>query len=143
MRKFVKWWLPVVVWMGVIFFGSSIGDLPQIGDDVADGVVHRAAHVLEFAALGALLLRAMCEDKPATKREMVATLVVVAVYGISDEFHQRFTPGRTSEGSTVLFDVAGGLIGVWVWRWWVAPNRKGRLRRPRISESAGQSATKP
>lgn len=118
MKRFVLLWLPVVVWMGVIFIGSSISRVPRVGDDTLDGLVHRVAHLLEFAVLGALLLRAMSKDKPTTKREVVVTLIVVALYAASDEFHQRFTPGRSSEGISVLFDVAGGAIGVWVWQRW-------------------------
>ena len=62
--------------------------------------------------LGALLLRAVSQKKPLAKREMIITLIIVALYGASDEFHQRFTSGRSSEGLSVLFDVAGGAIGV-------------------------------
>ena len=123
MKKIVKWWLPVLIWMGVIFAGSSIGSLPRIGGRATDSVAHRVAHVIEFAALGALTLRAVSKDKRITKREMIITLIVVALYGASDEFHQRFTPGRSSEGLSVLFDVAGGIAGAWVWRQ-VSTNRQ-------------------
>ena len=118
MKRFLTLWLPVVVWMGVIFIGSSIGKVPQVGGETLDGLMHRAAHVLEFAVLGALLLRATSKDRPASKREIISTLIVIGLYGASDEFHQRFTPGRSSEGSAVLFDVAGGAVGVWAWQRW-------------------------
>jgi len=118
LKKFVKWWLPVLVWMGVIFAGSSIGSLPRVGGKATDGVAHRVAHMLEFAVLGALVLRATSSGQRITKRELIITVIVVALYGASDEFHQRFTPGRSSEGLSVLFDVAGGLTGAWVYRWW-------------------------
>ena len=118
MKKFVKWWLPLLVWMGVIFAGSSIGSLPRVGGKATDGVAHRVAHMLEFAVLGALVLRATSSGQRITKRELIITVIVVALYGASDEFHQRFTPGRSSEGLSVLFDVAGGLAGAWVYRGW-------------------------
>ena len=123
MKKFVRWWLPALVWMGVIFIGSSIGNVPQVGGKITDGLVHRAAHVIEFAVLGALLLRALSKDKLAMRREIVATVIIVALYGISDEFHQRFTPGRSSEGLSVLFDVAGGALGAWAYRRWQGRGR--------------------
>jgi VanZ family protein len=119
----VKWWLPVIMLMGVIYLGSSIGNVPRVGGTFIDGLVHRVAHLLEFAALGALLLRAMGKDKSSTRREMMMTLIIVALYGASDEFHQRFTLGRSSEGLTVLFDVAGGALGMWSYRWWIAQRR--------------------
>jgi len=118
MKRFFALWLPVVVWMGVIFIGSSIRDVPQVGDETLDGLAHRAAHLLEFAALGALVLRAVSKGRPVSKRAIIITLIVIGLYGASDEFHQRFTPGRSSEGISVLFDVAGGAIGVWAWHRW-------------------------
>ncbi len=129
MKKFVKWWLPVVVWMIVIFVGSSIGNIPRVGGKTTDGLVHRAAHIAEFTVLGVLLLRAMSQDKPITKREIILTLIAIALYGASDEFHQRFTPGRSSEGIAVVFDIAGGMLGAWVYGMW-------RKRRP-SSQSLG------
>ena len=118
MKRFLALWLPVVVWMGVIFIGSSIARVPRVGGETTDGLVHRAAHVLEFAVLGALLLRATSNGRPVSKREIIITLIVIGFYGASDELHQRFTPGRSSEGSAVLFDVAGGAIGMWAWHRW-------------------------
>jgi VanZ family protein len=120
--------------MIAIFIGSSIGSLPRVGGKTSDAVVHRVAHVIEFAVLGALTLRALSKERPITKREVISTLIIVAVYGLSDEVHQRFTPGRSSEASAVLFDVAGGLIGAWLWRWWTS------LGRRRLDEAANRRA---
>lgn len=138
MKKFVRWWLPVIVWMIVIFIGSSVGNVPRVGSKATDGLVHRAAHVLEFTVLGALLLRAIGKDKPITKRDLIVTLIIVALYGVSDEFHQRYTPGRSSEGLSVLFDVAGGAIGAWLWRWRASARRQpvSKTTDQRINESA-------
>ncbi len=123
------------MWMIVIFIGSSIGNVPRVGGKTTDGLVHRAAHVLEFTVLGVLLLRAASKQQPITRREIIIALIIVALYGASDEFHQRFTPGRSSEGISVLFDVAGGAIGVWVYRWWIR-------RRP-ASRSPERVAVRP
>ncbi len=144
MRKFVKWWLPVIVWMGVIFIGSSIGNIPRVGGRTTDSIVHRAAHVLEFAVLGVLLLRAVNKEKPVTKREMIITLFVVTLYGASDEFHQRFTPGRNSEGLSVLFDAAGGAIGGWIYHEWIVRRRAARQLGQVVAsptEPAGKAAS--
>jgi hypothetical protein len=129
-KKWIKWWLPVLVWMGVIFAGSSIGSLPRVGGKITDGMAHRVAHVLEFTVLGVLTLRALSKDKSLTKREIIMALIIVALYGASDEFHQRFTPGRSSEASAVLFDVAGGALGVWVYRRWSLRPRTHPQRAP-------------
>lgn len=136
-KTWVRWWLPVIAWMILIFIGSSIGSVPRVGGRATDGLLHRAAHVLEFAVLGTLLLRAVSKGRPITKRAIVVTLLGVTLYGISDEFHQRFTPGRSSEGASVLFDVAGGLIGAWGYRGW--RERAGRTTtKSQIAERASR-----
>ena len=127
MKKWMKWWLPVIVWMIVIFIGSSVGNIPRVGGKTTDGLVHRAAHILEFAVLGALLLRAAAKDKPIAKREIIITLIITALYGASDELHQRFTPGRSSEGIAVVFDVLGGMIGAWAYHRWRVDRQSGRI----------------
>ncbi len=135
-RSFAKWWLPVIVWMGVIFTGSSIGNIPRVGGATLDGLAHRVAHLAEFAILGGLVLRAASKGKPATKREILIVLVAVAVYGASDEFHQRFTLGRSSEGLAVLFDIAGGMIGAWVYHQWEMRRRARRYGRQAAADRA-------
>ncbi len=127
-RKFVWLWLPVLLWMGVIFIGSSIGSFPQVGGDTSDAIVHRTAHLIEFAILGWLVLRALGDGRLPDRRTFIIALIVVTVYGASDEFHQRFTPGRSSELSAVLFDAVGGLIGLWAWQWKSAHHASARQR---------------
>ncbi len=143
MRVFVKWWLPVVLWMAVIFLGSSIGNVPRVGGQTSDAIVHRVAHLAEFALLGALLMRAVSRDRALTKRAMIVTLVILALYGASDEFHQRFTPGRSSEGIAVAFDLAGGAIGAWAyWRWLsVKARQRTAVASQHKSEAAPRAET--
>jgi VanZ family protein len=128
-KKFVWRWLPVIVWMGAIYAGSSIGRLPQVGGEATDEIAHRIAHLAEYAILGALIMRAVGNGRPTTRRDVIAALGVVALYGVSDEVHQRFVVGRSSELWAVLFDVFGGLIGVMVWRW----RRRGAADRQRVN----------
>ena len=127
-KNVARLWLPVVGWMVVVFIGSSIGSVPRVGGPTSDAIVHRVAHVLEFAVLGALLLRALSRGRRSTKREWIITVLATGLYAASDEFHQRFTPGRSSEGITVVFDVAGGMLGAWAYGAW-------RKRRERQSSS--------
>lgn len=151
MKKFLSLWLPVILWMIVIYIGSSIGGVPRVGGKAIDGMVHRAAHLIEFAVLGALILRAVSNGTRAiARREMIITLIIVALYGASDEFHQRFTPGRSSEFVAVLFDALGGLIGMLVWRWFRRISRPVRdgasaaRRRTQAEQSlVGESSDDP
>ena len=38
---------------------------------------------------------------------------LVALYGVLDEFHQYFVPGRSVEFYDALADATGGLLGAW------------------------------
>lgn len=119
MRKLLWRWLPVIIWLGVIFGGSSIGSLPRADSALLDALVHRIAHVLEFALLGLLLLRAISERGSITWRQVISAALLCGLYGVTDEWHQAYVPGRSSELSAVPFDFGGGLIGALVWRWWI------------------------
>ena len=98
-------WAPVAVWVGVIFALSSIPSL-STGLGMWDLVLRKIAHVVEFAVLGALLLRAV-------RREPTAVLLGAA-YAATDEVHQAFVGGR--EGSPVdwLIDIVGVVAGVFL-----------------------------
>ena len=72
-------WLPVLAWAAVIFAFSSIPNLGT-GLGVWDTILRKGAHTLEYAILGALLLRAI-------RREAPAFLAGVG-YAVTDEIHQ-------------------------------------------------------
>ena len=101
----VSTWLPVVVWAAVIFTLSSI---PHLGTDLGvwDTILRKGAHMLEYAILGALLLRAIRRETPA--------LLAGIAYAITDEIHQHFVAGRHSSPVDVAIDSAGALLGILV-----------------------------
>ncbi len=131
MKQWLGKWLPVIVWFGVIFIGSSISSVPKFGAPALDGWLHRLAHVAEYAVLGWLLMRALSNGQLPTRRVALLTLIAVIAYGISDEFHQRFTPGRSSELIAVVWDLLGGAIGTGLW--WL--NRRRLTQRIKASTS--------
>ena len=45
-------------------------------------------------------------------------LLVVMLYGCSDEIHQHFVPGRTMDVWDWMFDTVGGAIGGAIFLWW-------------------------
>jgi VanZ family protein len=104
MRRFALWG-PVVVWAAVIFGLSSIPSLSS-GLGTWDEVLRKAAHITEYAVLGALLLRAMGRALPA--------LVVGVAYAVTDEVHQHFVSGRHSSPFDVAFDACGLALGLLV-----------------------------
>ena len=90
-----------------IVSGQSQPPLPE-------GMSNATGHVLAYAVLGLLVLRALAGGLPArvTRRIAVTTLAIVIAYGISDELHQMFVPGRTADILDVMADAAGGLISI-------------------------------
>ena len=102
-------WLPVVVWAAVIFTFSSIPSL-STGLGTWDTLLRKAAHMAEYAILGALLLRAV-------GRELPAFLVGVA-YAVTDEIHQHFVEGRHASAIDVALDSVGVAVGIYVLRLW-------------------------
>jgi len=95
----------VLAWAAVIFAMSSIPDLGT-GLGGWDLVLRKLAHAAEYTVLGALLLRAV-------RREVPASVVGIA-YALTDEIHQAFVPGRQGRPLDVLIDAAGVLFGVYV-----------------------------
>jgi VanZ family protein len=48
------------------------------------------------------------------QRQLWWVALAVMLYGVSDEFHQYFVPGRSVEALDVLADALGGLLGAWM-----------------------------
>lgn len=102
--------LSAIGWAAVLYYLSA-----QPGIDVQplftgqDKVFHTGA----YGVLGFLILGAM---KPATRdyshKQMLLAAGLAGVYGILDEFHQYFVPGRSSDPLDVLADASGGILGV-------------------------------
>lgn len=115
MRKFTVYWLPVLVWMIVIFAFSSRSDLPKMPEPLLQTVIAKAAHISEYAILAILLFRAFGQAEKGkaifSARFQIALLATIA-YGASDEFHQSFTPGRTPSPIDVMIDSFGALLGL-------------------------------
>jgi VanZ family protein len=103
MSRGLALWLPVVAWAAVIFALSSIPSLDS-GLGMWDLALRKAAHVAEYAILGALLLRAV--ETPS-----VAFGLGVA-YAVTDEFHQQFVEGRNGSPLDVAIDAVGVAAGV-------------------------------
>jgi VanZ family protein len=139
--RFFKYWLPVVVWM-ILIFGASTGLgrpentsrivrpillwlFPHISDQAIDQVhfvVRKTAHFVEYSILGMLLWRLVHLDpawEACRSRQYLIALLLAAFYASSDEFHQKFVPGREAAVRDVLIDTCGagfGLAAVWAAR---------------------------
>jgi VanZ family protein len=109
-------WGPVVLWMGMIFILSAQPTLPSAENQLLDLILKQSAHVLVYAGLAVLWLRALQDSHlPASQRLCIA-LVAAGLYALSDEFHQRFVPGRTASLVDVGCDWLGAGLAAWLWQ---------------------------
>jgi VanZ family protein len=109
-------WAPALLWSAVIFGLSSIpGDaLPSLpGWWSADKLVHGGV----YGVLGALcwwgLRRTWARDRGLVQQVFAAGMCT-ALYGITDELHQAFTPRRSPDPFDVMADAVGGWLGALV-----------------------------
>ncbi|MDY0186872.1 MAG: VanZ family protein [Syntrophus sp. (in: bacteria)] len=130
-NPFLRYWLPVLIWMGVIFSMSTgtfsadhtsrfIGPFlrfllpghPEHDIAMLHGLIRKAGHVTEYFILGLLFFRALRGNAPQgwQLRRVFYTILAVAVFALSDEFHQSWVASRTASLVDVSIDSAGGVL---------------------------------
>lgn len=107
-------WGPVVLYLGLIFYLSSLSDVSWAG-----GTPDWASHSLEYMGLAILLARALNDgfDRPAPPGRLALTFLLCVAYAVLDEVHQMFVPDRFADYRDVLADAAGagmGLLGLYL-----------------------------
>jgi VanZ family protein len=102
------WRVAPLAWMLLVFLLSSRSDLGDPFELPAWLPMDKLAHGLLFGVLSALLYLAGMRVFPA--------VLVAATYGLIDEFHQMFVPGRSPDLRDWLADLAGAALGAWIVR---------------------------
>jgi len=144
-RGFLKFWLPVLLWMIFIFIGST--DLmsaehtsrfiapflrwfvPDVSATTIASIqlfVRKCAHLTEYAILASLLFRAFGQNQRRVGRAFAVSFFIAAIYAALDEFHQSFVPSRTGSPYDVAIDCAGALAGLLIY-WRALRNRKSKI----------------
>ncbi|MBN2097271.1 MAG: VanZ family protein [Candidatus Omnitrophica bacterium] len=109
-RPFLKFWLPVYLYAGLIFIYSSLSSPPGLSYILYGD---KLLHLAEYAILGFLVARALKNSSaPQLRRHFrVYAILFSLVYGLSDEFHQHFVPGRQVEVLDLVADGLGAFFG--------------------------------
>lgn len=135
MHRFLRYWLPVLIWMALVFSASAdtksshtssllIGPLvkfllPNISEVRLEQIVsavRKAAHLTEYAVLSWLLARALL--RPGTpwghwdRKAALLAWLIASLYAASDELHQAFVPNRQGRWPDVCLDSFGAALGV-------------------------------
>ena len=102
-------WLPALLWAGTIFFLSSRSQFPE-----PPGILawDKLQHCLAYGVGGYLIARAT----GLRGRGTLLAIVLGSLYGASDELHQWFVPGRSSEALDWVADTLGVAIGAFIHR---------------------------
>jgi VanZ family protein len=114
--------LVLLAWMALIVYWSNQPVLPIDQPSVANALhnfQHRFAHLLTYGLLG-LLAWWTFEGLP---RAWLIAIAVTSVFGMTDEFHQSFIPGRRAAIDDWLLDTVSAALAIFV----VAQLRKTRL----------------
>lgn len=77
--------------------------------------VRKCAHFTIYLILGILVISLLSEYRILNSKTVLYTLLIVFLYASSDEFHQLFVSGRSSEIRDVLIDSSGGFIGSYLY----------------------------
>ncbi len=126
LKRILRFWLPPVIW-GVLIFSVSSTSVPQVSTVYAvDFTAHKLAHIIEYAILGILIYRALKEEKIGKKEAVIYAIIIAAFYGFTDEFHQSFTPHRTTRLRDVIIDTIGATTGILI-VWKLLPKMPKRL----------------
>lgn len=138
-RAWTLSWLPVVLWMILIFSGSTdilsirrtsriIGPFlrwlkPDISERAIKNVqviIRKSAHLTEYAILALLCWRALRGSViagPWQWEQAGIALGLAFLYAITDEVHQSFVKSRMGSGWDVVIDTCGAMLGLLLlWR---------------------------
>jgi VanZ family protein len=140
--RFVRYVLPLLLWMGVIYAMSSRvgsaentapmvvlvlrrlwpGLLEQLTPerlDFLNYLIRKSAHVVEYGILTVLAVRALQQDRLGWRWLSAAGAVIFSLlYASADEWHQKFVTSRTGTIIDVGVDAIGVVLAIglcWLW----------------------------
>jgi VanZ family protein len=114
-RRLLSLWVPVVIYMGAIFYLSSLHQAP-----LPAGVGDKPAHAAGYFGLGFVVARALAGGVPPRLAlpQIVIGLAIASAYGVTDEWHQSFVAGRSADVNDWYADSIGAALALgacWAW----------------------------
>lgn len=110
--RWLLYWLPALLWMAGIAYLSH--QTEPLGRTASTGEAS-VAHLAVFGVLGLLLLWALAAANGAGRDFWVLPFFAVGIavlFGVIDEVHQAYVPGRTASEADVATDALGAALGV-------------------------------
>lgn len=151
MARWLLAWTPAIAVMAMIFSLSSQPDFGGagwasafvrkfLGDGVAlasidwllpylDTYISWVAHFVEFGALAVAFYWGLRRQWPDEARALLYAWLATVLYGVTDEWHQSFVPGRYPDVRDILTDAAGAAVALLVV--WVVEGRRTKSKERR------------
>lgn len=110
-NRWPTYWLPPLAYMAALF---CVSHRPTVWQPLTFSYGDKVAHALAYALLGVLLWRAWRGGGRAHARRWawLYGLLLGALYGLSDEIHQQFVPGRCFDWTDWVADVLGTALAM-------------------------------
>lgn len=143
-------YLPLLIWLAFIFYAST-GEMsasntsrivrplvlwlfPDTSEERMQFIhfcVRKTAHFTEYGLLALLAARAFISSsiKFLSSHWFLSSLLLVAVYALSDEYHQSFVSTRTGSIYDSMIDTAGGLTALIFFALW----QRNKARKQKIA----------
>jgi hypothetical protein len=112
-KIFLRYYLPLLIWAGLIFYFSGIPDL-QLNSGIIslEIIIRKFAHLVEYAVLFWLFFRVFFYvHKLDFKYALSWSLFFSVLYAVGDEYHQTFVSGRSGKFIDVIFDSISAFLG--------------------------------
>jgi VanZ family protein len=114
-RHLARWrWAYAVVASAILFYLSSIPIRQPANVPYIDKVEHVTAYTILALAYYNVV---SAGGRRAGWIVAIGAWMATVAYGISDEWHQSFVPGRTADVADALADAAGGAVGIGLALW--------------------------
>ena len=110
LKTIVAYWLPLFIYMSLIFYLSSLPNKSFNDINEGFGLDDSVEHFLEYSLLSILFLRVLKHHKKLYPR--ITAVAFSTLYGISDEIHQLFVLTRVFSFNDIIFDLIGILAAV-------------------------------
>ena len=126
-QRAVLGWVPAILWFAFIFVLSSQSRLPGTGQ-----VSDKQAHAAAYGVLAILCLMGLTgwRWRRVAGATLLGAFVITVLYGISDEFHQSFVPGRSPDVADVVADAVGAVLALTAaWAWAILVGRRTSMPR--------------
>lgn len=158
-RKILFAWLPVALWMTLLFGASTEMGTPRrtsrilipllrwLVPDISPAALNRAqlavrktGHAVGYAVLATLIWWARRRTRPegeppCFRRDATFAFALTVLYAATDEWHQTFTTSRQGSLADVALDASGaaaGLALLWLWDRWRGQRKPAEVMAPRI-----------